>query len=333
MHSQPGFQAEERSLIRGHIVEEASLDSLKNWYPVILSRQSDDVYWRDMGHTRFTESFFQNSLDAQAHDARRVCKTSTSSLAKIIDTIAPSAFIFHVSRCGSTLLTQMLASLEQCIVLSEPPVIDVFFRNYCIGADFQENQINIFRQLIASLGQKRFQPESHFIIKLDSWHISRIDFIRAAFPDVPLLFLYREPLEVLASHQKQRGPQMVPRFIDLGNLLVDESDLQANDFDGYCLRVLDQYFQIAIRQAAEFPLQLVNYTELPQFVWEKLLFDLGIACTDSQLESLKARALFHSKHPQQNFVEKRKEQVPHTFFSHTASLYNQLEMLRSKQGS
>lgn len=120
------------------------------------------------------------------------------------DPIAPSAFIFHVSRCGSTLLTQMLASLEQCIVLSEPPVIDVFFRNYCQRTKHQEDRIKIFRQLIAALCQKRFQLESHLIIKHDSWHISRINFIKAAFPDVPLLVCTESHLRYL-PHAKSNS--------------------------------------------------------------------------------------------------------------------------------
>ncbi len=94
---------------------------------------------------------------------------------------------------------------------------------------------------------------------------------------------------------------MIPRFIDLGNLLVDDTHLQDSDLDRCCLSVLNQHFQIAIRQASDFDLQLINDSELRHLVWEKLLFELGISCTKFQLEDLKTRAVLHSKHPQQKF--------------------------------
>jgi transcription termination factor NusB len=331
MLQRTGFSAVERSLIRGEWIDASTLDSLTNWYPVIITKQTNEVVWRDMGQARFTASFFQNSLDAQDTTQRRVCTTNVAALGKIQNYVKPSAFIFHVSRCGSTLLTQMLSSLERCIVLSEPPVVDIFFRNYCVDVDVNEEQLQIFRQLIAALGQKRFDQEAHLIIKLDSWHISRLDFIRRAFPHVPMYFLYRQPQEVLASHQKQRGPQMIPHFIDMGNLTIDQTDLQVSDLDGYCLRVLDQYFQTAVHQAKSHRLQLINYTQLPQFVWESLLHDLNIQSTENEMQNLRQRATFHSKHPQQNFSEKIVEQVPHACLSFTRSLYEQLESMRITQ--
>ena len=35
--------------------------------------------------------------------------------------IDPTGFIFHLARCGSTLVSQMLAALPEHIVLSEAP--------------------------------------------------------------------------------------------------------------------------------------------------------------------------------------------------------------------
>lgn len=335
MQQATGFSASERSYIRGQLVDEIDLDSLENWYPVAIDPHTDSVFWRDMGQQRFIESFFHNSLDAQAREARRVCKTKVSSLAKIRNTVNPSAFIFHISRCGSTLLTQMLASLTSCIVLSEPPVIDMFCRNYLNTTDQRtshENRIQIFRQLICALGQQRFPAESHLIIKLDSWHIGHCEFIRQAFPDVPMYFLFRDPKQVLASHQKQRGPQMIPGYVDLGNIKAEQAGLDVADLDGYCLRILDQFFSAALRHADNLHLRLVNYKELPSYVWGRLLNELGISCSSNEMQEIRQRSSYHSKHTLQNFSERFEEQVPHAFFARTFSLYEQLESMRDRQG-
>ena len=44
--------------------------------------------------------------------------------AETADSLKPSGFIFHMSRCGSTLAAQMLAALSDCVVISEAAPID-----------------------------------------------------------------------------------------------------------------------------------------------------------------------------------------------------------------
>lgn len=321
-----GFQAEENSFIRGNFTDATTLNSQKNWYPVCFDNDDrSQLFWRYMGLQKFTESFFQNSLAIQTPAQRQVCRTSISSLVQFDDCVLPTAFIFHVSRCGSTLLTQMLASLDSTIVLSEPPVIDAFFRSY--PEESAEN-LQLFRHLIHCLGQKRFDQERHFVIKFDSWHVSRIDFIRQAFPQVPMLFLYRHPQAVLVSHQKQRGPQMIPDFVDMGKLVVDRTEVTPGDLDGFCLRVLDQFYQAALMHARSGGLHLINYSELPSLVWNTLLTKLNIDCTPAEIDQIKARSQFHSKHPQQIFNEDVKPAQNHLFFEKTLDLYLQLETLR-----
>lgn len=323
MQTSLSFVAEHRSLIQGELVEQNQLSSLKNWYPVSICDQTLDIFWRDMGEQKFHASFFQNTLHEQAQERRRVCRTSVNALAQFTNSVEPTAFVFHVSRCGSTLLTQMLSTLAHCIVLSEPPVIDIFFRTH---KESNDRNIDTFRQLVSALGQKRFDNDRNLIIKLDSWHLGRIAFIRAAFPQTPLLFLYRDPQQVLASHQRQRGPQMIPDFIDMGSLCIDRSELSPGDLDGYCLRVLDRFYVTAIEHQND--LKLINYCELPMFIWEKLLSQLSIDCSVEELAQLKARSQFHSKHPHQSFNGDPPLLKEHAHFKATREFYQQLESLR-----
>lgn len=330
MQTQLSFAAEHRSFINGALIDQSQISSMKNWYPVSICDQTLDVFWRDLGEQKFHASFFQNTLNEQARSQRRVCKTSINVLGQFSNFVEPTAFVFHVSRCGSTLMTQMLSTLAHCIVLSEPPVIDIFFRTY---KEFSEKNVRIFQQLIAALGQKRFDNERNLIIKLDSWHLGRIDFIRAAFPQTPMLFLYREPQQVLASHRRQRGPQMIPDFVDMGNLQVDRSDLSPSDLDAYCLRVLDQFYATAIEHYHVSNLQLINYSDLPKLVWEKLLDQLSITCSTDELGQVKARSQFHSKNTDQSFHGDPPSQIEHIDIKKTLEFYQRLESLRQSQSN
>lgn len=292
-----GFAAEERSMLKGRGMDASGISSFLNWYPVTISADSNTVWWRYMGEKRFIEAFFQDSLTAQEHADRQVCVTSLDALDVItpgMNSVAPTAFIFHVSRCGSTLLTQMLASLEQCIVMSEPPVIDAFFRLYHAQTDLPD-AVQKFRHLISMLAQQRDVNERHFFIKFDSWHLPWLPFIRQAFPGLPFIFLYREPQAVLASHRRQCGPQMIPGLLNVTRLQVDRGAVALTDMEGYAQAVLESLFRSGLAQVEAMQLILLDYQQLPDVLWQDLLKLFGVDATDSQIEKIRARAFLHSK--------------------------------------
>ncbi|MBR7799503.1 hypothetical protein [Undibacterium fentianense] len=326
MHRDHSFNMFERRLLQGSSVNSAELETMQNWYPISIRTNPSRVSWRDMGSTRFTESFFQDTLSNQERDLRRVTETDLARLSHISNFLQPSLFVFHISRCGSTLMTQMLSRLETCIVLSEPPVIDAFFRHF---SEPTEKNLQIFRDLIAALGQRRFASERHLVIKLDSWHLPYLAFVQNAFPKVPCIFLYREPQAVLASHQRSRGPQMVPGLIDLTDLLIDETDLEAHDLDGYCLTVLSALYQNAIQLHEKFALQLIHYRQLPGIIWDNLLEQIGIDISEDDLIEMKQRSQFHSKHGHQIFAEEVINRVEHPRLYKAKSLYQCLDQYNS----
>ncbi len=71
------------------------------------------------------------------------------------------------------------------------------------------------RGMLSALGQRRNGDEKKFFVKFDSWHTINLPLIRRAFPDVPWIFLYRDPLEVMVSQLRQGALNTVPGFIDL----------------------------------------------------------------------------------------------------------------------
>lgn len=291
----------ERSLRRGTEIDHRELASLRQWFPVSLDQSPQSVWWRFAGERRFIEPFFEDSLKLQAPQDRRVCRTPLAVLEQPLDCVLPTAFIFHVSRCGSTLLTQMLAALPQCIVMSEPPVLDAFFRLH----HHQPGQgagVHTLRGLVAALGQRRLPQERYFFIKFDSWHMPWMPLVRQAFPDTPIVLLYRDPGQVLLSHQRQRGAQMVPGLVDTTRLRPDVVDLAPGDLDGYAGRVLDALFDEALRTLPGGRPRLVNYDQLPAVLWADLIPGWSLDVLPGDLLQLKARAGFHSKRAGASFA-------------------------------
>ena len=299
MSARHGLTQQEGLLARGSIVSWHAGMDMQRWYPLFAQRDAQtgevSLCWRDLGRQPFSEPFFVNTLARQPHEERRVCRTPLAALARLGDCLAPDAFIFHVSRCGSTLLTQLLATLPHCVVLSEPTVIDSLLRLHHDGMD-TGNSVALLRQTILALGQRRTGAETHFFIKFDCWHIHSLDVLKQAFPHTPCLFLYREPQAVLASHRRQRGPQMVPGMLHPALLPLPAHAVAPGDLDGYTGIVLSSLFDAARAHAAAGKLELINYHQLPGILFSDLLQRFGIVPTDSQLQAMRERGGMHAKY-------------------------------------
>ncbi|MEO8563998.1 MAG: hypothetical protein ABI601_18100 [bacterium] len=110
----------------------------------------------------------------------------------------PAGIVLHVSRCGSTLVMQSLAAAECVASVSEPtPVSQLLLRGNIPDADRVLMLSGLMRALVPQVGAAVDVPT---LVKLTSWNVLFLDVIRAALPDTPWVFLYRDPLEVMASH-------------------------------------------------------------------------------------------------------------------------------------
>ncbi|HTQ99387.1 MAG TPA: aspartyl/asparaginyl beta-hydroxylase domain-containing protein, partial [Candidatus Acidoferrum sp.] len=272
------------------------------WLPVALDVAAGTLWWRHRGERRLTAPFFIDNFVAQSTADRLVCETPLSALDTVGRHAAPALFIFHVSRCGSTLLTQMLAELKEWIAIPEAPVLDAFFRYADLAGDEQQRR-QLFGQLLAAFGQC-LNDECHLAVKFDSWHLPWLGWVRRQFPQVPVVLLYRDPLQVLASHAREPGSQLIPGLIDTGLLQPETEDLAPADLQGYAQCVLDALFREAERQSQTCiddattgaPLLLVNHAELPAALWQRVLPGCGIAVNDAQSFAMQQRARHHGKH-------------------------------------
>lgn len=317
----------EQALRRGAEVAHGDLGSMRDWFPVSMDADPATVWWRFAGERRFTEPFFEDSLVVQDPHDRRVCRTPLAVLDAPLDSVAPTAFIFHVSRCGSTLLTQMLAGLPQCIVMSEPPVLDAFFRLQHHDPA-SSGGAHTLRGLVAALGQRRDPGERHLFIKFDSWHMPWMPFVREAFPSTPIVLLYREPGEVLASHRRQRGAQMVPGLADTTRLRPDTTGLAPADLDGYAARMVQAMFDAALDALQDVRPHLLDYSELPAALWTGLAASWGVEFSPGELEQLQARSGFHSKHAQAPYAGDAPAGPQEKGRQPAAHVYAQLEAAR-----
>ena len=120
-----------------------------------------------------------------------------------ITAMEPTGFVFHESRCGSTLVANSLAAFspETNRVYSEsPPPINVLKACAKSRACNVEKQIELFRDVLYLMGRTNDADEKYLFFKFQSVTTLHVNLVQKAFPKIPWIFVYRDPVEVMMSH-------------------------------------------------------------------------------------------------------------------------------------
>lgn len=256
------------------------------------------VGWMYLEQERFLRPFLiDDCQEAMRRPANAVFRPQTSlaelrALADDVDAAPLSGMIFHVSRCGSTLLSQTLARSANTLVLSEPRALDALLRINDTGEVVSRDElIGTLRALVRLMGRRRFDDQARVFIKLDAWHLLYAPLLLEAFPNTPRLTLYRDPLEVMVSQQRQRGIFMASGYLDRSRLgLAADEHPAPND---YAATVLEALYAgaLALNPGGE---RLMNYSELPAALSDRLpaffSFDADQAYQDAVARSVAVHA-------------------------------------------
>jgi hypothetical protein len=75
----------------------------------------------------------------------------------------------------------------------------------------------LFRNLLLHMGRRRLSSYRAHIVKFTSFNILQFEIIRAAFPEVPALFLFRQPAQILASYRRT-NPAWIGKDLGIGSI-------------------------------------------------------------------------------------------------------------------
>lgn len=291
------------------------IEDFRDWSPLRIYENDGRFFvdWIFLGRERFIEPFFEDTMQILLHEPFNLAfrhQTPIDFLGEIYEKsrgVAPKGFIFHVSRCGSTLVSQMLASLEKNIVISEASVIDKIVR-----ANASDEQKAVWlRWIVNALAQKRFGTEENFFVKFDSWGVLDLPLIEKAFPEVRWIFMYRNPIEVIVSNLRQPGAQMIPGAVEKIFPQMNLFEILQFSIEERFARTIAAFCQSAIENANSKPGKFINYNQLPDAVTADICEHFGVPFSAKEIETMRNSSKFNAKTPQQKFspdsVKKRKE--------------------------
>lgn len=274
------------------------------------------VFWRDgaaavdwchFGDTALTEPFFRDSVALALRQPfnqafrRETPIDALSAWRAASPGLQPTAFVYHASRCGSTLVAQMLAALGTHIVVSEPPMLDALLRARYLDPVLDEaTQVEWLRGLVSALGQPR-RGETGYVIKLDAWSVFELPLLRTAFPEVPWIYLYRDPLEIAVSQVRERGSYMIPGVLGPALTIFEPAEALQMPAELFIARVLGKMLEAGREGCETAGGHALHYAELPHAVWTSCREMLGVPGDAATREKLQAAARWNAKNPQLEF--------------------------------
>jgi hypothetical protein len=269
--------------------------------PVALERgAAPAIDWGDLSGIALAEPFFDQSVErwAGGDPPPRLVRTGWDALERLDGAAAldPALIIFHLSRCGSTLVSRALATHEAALVLSEPGTLNSFLMSDWRDADAADRALWL-RRLVRALGRGHGGAARVVLLKLSSWNVMRLALFRQAFPAARLLWLQRAPAEVMASIlATPPGWAALRRFSAQAEMVfgLPASEAARLDPEEFCARALAAMLEAA-RQAQAAGAMLVDYRELPGAIWRRVAPFAGLAMSAESERRMTEESRFSAK--------------------------------------
>jgi hypothetical protein len=294
------------------------LTDLARWTPVRFdfSGPAPTIDWADLSAECFVEPFFDQTVArwASGPHARPLVRTGIEALAALDEqpSLEPAGMIFHLSRCGSTLVSRLLGTLPGVVVLAEPAPLNALLSLEPDRVD-EATLAGYVRLLVRALGRRRHGDERHLVLKCTSWNIRRRAVLAAAFPDTQWIWVQRDPAHVVASLLanppgwlgRQAAPAAARLFgIDLGAVPA----MTRPEFTARALGAM-------LESAATDPSRrlCIDHADLPGAIWQRVAPHFALEIDTAAIERMTEESRFYSKDPaSQPFSEAESEYRPVT---------------------
>lgn len=203
---------------------------------------------------------------------------------------APAGIVFHVGRCGSTLISQSLKQHGDVVVYSEP----LSFNELLSLAAPRAEIVAALR----SLGEAfALHAGKRYVLKLSSWSTLFCDIVAEAFPATPWAFSIRDPIEVGEAILRTPPPWFlggtapathITRAIDPTAAAQTPEVFYALMYAAFC----DAVLRLDRRRGV-----LVRHEDLPQAITDALAPHFGLPLDEMRKARMIGSAGHYAKAP------------------------------------
>jgi hypothetical protein len=284
-------------------------DELKSCLPIdaFIANDKPQIEWLDLTGIGFHEPFFHQTVE-KARARRPEIKSVFTDVDALLRTEhfatadPPTGFIFHTSRCGSTLVANACRVLEASRVIAEPPVVDKLISRLFTDAEPDSAKellyLTLIKSAVRSLAPVHADFNQRFFLKFACASILQIKLIRRIWPTVPFLVLYRHPLEITVSNLRN-----LPQWMRSDNNAaasaaiagVTEAQLQEMSNEEFCARALGRYYSAAESVWGDPFTFLVDYDQLSLKTIGRILEFFGAKVSTEEYQAIQESMQLHAK--------------------------------------
>ncbi len=269
-------------------MDPVNVESLDGWIPVRVRAHEPAVEWAVLNEP-LTAPFFEQTVDRAMHRpfngvfARVTPLETLDALADVAEPVVPAGVILHMSRCGSTLITQLLSRIRGVAALSEPQPLDAVLRLRGRAPGGDATIVRYLRGLVHAFASAL--PQRRIVLKFNASHALLLPLIAEAWPAAPRLFVFREPREVLRSQRRSSGPELFPGAIDPQLLCFHDPP---TDISEYGARTLAAFCEAALGDSSSPRMLFVDHASLPDAVFTRIAPHFGIVLSDEDRDAMRA---------------------------------------------
>ncbi|HEY4366446.1 MAG TPA: hypothetical protein VGN07_04370 [Steroidobacteraceae bacterium] len=263
------------------------------WLPVRAALHPAGLYLalRQIDPQQLRDAFMQETV-VRLSAPETFVHIAREDVGKASPDTAPAGLIFHVARCGSTLLSQSLKLLDNVVVYAEPlPINEILSPPHPWP---RHELVAALRSLGAALASHARRP---YVIKFSSWNTLFCDIVSEAFPDSPWILSLRDPVEVGIS-LLQQPPGW---FRDSGETsrqlaaLVDP-DGASKSPEEHVARLYGAFCNAATRLDTTRG-KLIAYDDLPAAVWDAVAPHFSLSIDSRQRRLIEESSCNYAKAP------------------------------------
>jgi hypothetical protein len=285
----------------------ARWDDVADWTPWRISPGPEGpvVEWAHTAGVTFDDPFLDQTFQRALRHPFRLLFGARTPLAAITTdadhapTLPIAGVVLHLSRCGSTLVAQVLDALSRVLVLSEPGAVDTALRlasaSHPLPDGTPVGPAHV-RGVVDAMARPRHPDHVACVLKLDAWAVIDLPLLRAALPGVPWVFVHRDGAAVLASHRRSRGAHVLPGGLPGPWPAWDPGLEPGLDIDEHAARVLAALCRAAVEYAGPDGC-FVDHADLPGAVAEVIAPHFGLELDAADREAMAGAGARDAKNP------------------------------------
>jgi hypothetical protein len=264
-----------------------------DWLPVRAALHPTGLYFalREIRPAELQDPFMQETI-ARIPARESVVQIAREDLGRGTAGTGPAGIVFHVARCGSTLVSQLLKQHVGVAVYAEPlPVNEILLPPHKWP---RAELVAALRSLGAAFAR---HARKAWVWKLTSWNTLFCDIVAEAFPESPWVLCIRDPVEVSVSLLRQPagwiwdGERPAAPFLKS----IDPEGASRSRED-YVARLFGAFCESAARLDPARGV-LVDYASLPGAAWQVVAPHFGLAVDVPARARMQEAAGMNSKAP------------------------------------